>query len=464
MLSFITLCILLGIGHFLRGRIKLLQTLYLPSCVIAGIAGLIIIQSFAAIDQPGQTVQGINTFLNSATQHWNKLPGFLINVVFACLFLGARLPKFGSLAKRAGPQFAYGQIVAWGQYVVGLGLWVLFMAKMFPSLPAMFAGILPVGFEGGHGTAAGMGPVFEQHGWPDGQHLALTAATGGIVSAIVIGMVLINIAARRGYVQKHQTPFDKAEPNGIIPVNSRPSAGQLTVSSDAIETLSIHIVFIAVAIAIGFALQQGLIYCERFNPWLSKHNFFHSFPLFPLCMIGGFIVQMLDDRFDKHNLIDLGIIRRLQNCSLDFLVVAAIANIKLNVVLSAAAPLTILIAAGIAWNVFCVLVLAKRLLPDAWFERAIAEMGQSMGVTATGLLLLRVVDPDYQTPAADAFACKQILHEPFMGGGLWTSTAIPLIVIIGAPKVLGIAIAAVVLWTIIIFISKLFRPKQIQRQ
>jgi glutamate:Na+ symporter, ESS family len=464
MLSFITLCILLGIGHFLRGRIKLLQTLYLPSCVIAGIFGLVIIQSFAAIDQPGQTVQSINAFLNSATQHWNKMPGFLINIVFACLFLGARLPKFGTLAKRAGPQLAYGQIVAWGQYVVGLGLWVFFMAKMFPSLPAMFAGILPVGFEGGHGTAAGMGPVFEQHNWPAGQDLALTAATAGIVSAIVIGMVLINIAARKGYIQKHQTPSDKAGSNGIIPLNSRPSAGLLTVSSDAIETLSLHLVFIAIAIGIGFALQQGLVYCEKFNPWLSEHRFFHSFPLFPLCMIGGFIVQLLNDRFDKHHIIDLGIIRRLQNCSLDFLVVAAIANIKLSVVISAAAPLTILVIAGILWNVFCVLILAKRLLPDAWFERAIAEMGQSMGVTATGLLLLRVVDPDYETPAADAFACKQILHEPFMGGGLWTSTAIPLIVIIGAPKVLGIAVAAVVFWVIMILLSKLFRPKQTQCQ
>ena len=68
--------------------------------------------------------------------------------------------------------------------------------------------------------------------------------------------------------------------------------------------------------------------------------------------------------------------------------------------------------------------LARRLLPDAWFERAIAEMGQSMGVTATGLLLLRVVDPEGETEAPSAFAYKQLLHEPFMGGGLWTSTAV----------------------------------------
>ena len=97
------------------------------------------------------------------------------------------------------------------------------------------------------------------------------------------------------------------------------------------------------------------------------------------------------------------------------------------------------------------------MLPDAWFARSIAELGQSMGVTATGLLLLRVVDPDYETPAADAFACKQIVHEPFMGGGLWTSTAIPLIAIIGAPRVLLIALAAVVFWLLLIFIPKLLK-------
>ena len=108
----------------------------------------------------------------------------------------------------------------------------------------------------------------------------------------------------------------------------------------------------------------------------------------------------------------------------------------------------IVVAAGIAWNVFCVVVLARRLLPDAWFERSIAEMGQSMGVTATGLLLLRVVDPDYESPAVDAFASKQLLHEPFMGGGFWTASAVPLLALWGGWPVFGIACAAVAAWLI----------------
>jgi ESS family glutamate:Na+ symporter len=244
---------------------------------------------------------------------------------------------------------------------------------------------------------------------------------------------------------------------GIIPVDQRPPAGRLTVRSDAIETFSLHIVVVGIAIGLGYLAKEGLVLIENSVPWLSQHKLLSSFPLFPLCMLGGLIVQALEQRFDKHNLIDLGITRRIQNASLDFLVVAAIATIKLNVILSGLAPLLILVIAGIAWNVFCVLFLARRILPDAWFERSIAELGQSMGVTATGLLLLRVVDPDYETPAADAFACKQLVHEPFMGGGLWTGMAIPLIAVIGAPKVFLIAASAMAIWFAAIFIFGLRR-------
>ena len=136
------------------------------------------------------------------------------------------------------------------------------------------------------------------------------------------------------------------------------------------------------------------------------------------------------------------------------LVVAAIATIRIDIIAQGWLPLLILVLAGILWNVFCVLVISRRVFKTAWFERAIAEMGQSMGVTATGLLLLRVVDPDYKTPAAEAFACKQLLHEPFMGGGLWTGMAIPLIAAIGGLPVFGIACGAVMIWSILLFVSR----------
>lgn len=459
MLPFVMLCLLLGCGHILRMRIKLLRKLYLPSCVIGGLLGLVIIQVLAALGSKGAAFQSINTTIAGWTGMWSKLPGLLINIVFACLFLGVKLPKFSTLWHRAGPQVAYGQVVAWGQYVVGIGLWIAVLGWMFPELPTMFAGILPVGFEGGHGTAAGMGPVFAEHGWAEGKDFALTSATCGILSAIVVGMILINWANRRGHTHCRRKPEDIAEDDsiGVIAVDRRPSAGLLTVNSNAIETFSLHIVAVGVAIGLGYLAKMGLVAIEGSNDWLKAHKLLSSFPLFPLCMLGGLVVQIFEEKFDRHKLIDLGLTRRIQNSSLDFLVVAAIATIKLNVVMAGLVPLLVLVAAGIGWNVFCVLVLARRMLPDAWFERAIAEMGQSMGVTATGLLLLRVVDPDYESPAADAFACKQLVHEPFMGGGLWTGMAIPLIATIGAPVVFLIALVAVVFWLGVVFLPRLLR-------
>ncbi len=453
MVSLVGLCLLLGAGFFLRVRVRLFQRLFLPSCVIAGLLGLLIIQGFAAMDGAGESIDRVNAALTELSGPWKRLPVYLVNIVFACLFLGVKPPKLSSMWPRVWPQVAYGQIVAWGQYVVGLGLWVFVLGWIFSQFPAMFAGILPVGFEGGHGTAAGMGPVFEKHGWAAGSEFALTSATFGILSAIIVGMILVNWAVRRGHVQAGtgDVKIDDSGSGGVVPVGQRAGAGELTVSGDVVEAFSLHIVAVGMAVGIGYLIKLLLVLLEGAIPFLLKYKLLSSFPEFPLCMLGGVVVQIFEERFDKHRLIDLGLIRRIQNTSLDFLVVAAIATIKLEIVVAGLAPLLILVAAGIGWNVFCVLVLARRVLPDAWFQRAIAEMGQSMGVTATGLLLLRVVDPEYESPAADAFACKQLVHEPFMGGGLWTGIAIPLIAVAGAGPVLGIAAIALVLWLFVLF-------------
>jgi len=451
MQSFVCLALLLGAGHFLRTHIRLLRVLYLPSSVIGGILGLLLIQGLAPLPFPQ---------LERWTAGWSKLPGSLINVVFACLFLGVQLPKFTTIWKRAGPQVMYGQVVAWGQYVVGIGLTLAILSPLF-GLPSLFAGILPVGFEGGHGTAAGMGPVYDALQWPEGKDFALTSATLGIVSAVIVGMILVNWAARRGHIVSVNSPelVEEDDTVGIIPVDRRPIAGRLSVSSDSIEAFSLHLVVVAAAILIGYGIKEALLWVEHSIPPLEKHGILTAFPLFPLCMLGGLFIQIGEEKLDKHQLIDVGLIRRIQNASLDFLVVAAISTIRLQVILDGMAPLLLLVGAGIAWNVFCLLFLARRMLPNAWFERAIAEMGQSMGVTATGLLLLRVVDPQYDTEAADAFACKQLVHEPFMGGGLWTSAAMPLIYSVGAFPVFLISTLALSLWLGICFVPRWIKSK-----
>ncbi|WP_372806254.1 sodium/glutamate symporter [Pontiella sp.] len=435
MLSFGCLCVLLGLGYWLRRKLVVLQKLYLPASVIAGLLGLAVL---LVLDVPDEMTAG-----------WNTLPGQLINIVFACLFLGAALPPVAKVWKSCGRQLAYGQVVAWGQYAVGCGLVLLLLGPLF-HLPDVFAGIMPVGFEGGHGTAGGMGPTFDDLGFPEMKDYALAAATGGILGAIIVGMGLVNWAVRKGYVEKKAKPgVDIEDFSGIIPFEHRPHAGKISVSSDVIGSLSLHLVFVGAAILLGWLMQQGLLLLGAGLPGKGA-DIFKSFPLFPLCMLGGVIVQWLADRFDPHDHMDEGLMLRIQNCALDFLVVAAIATIRIDVIAKGWLPLVILILAGIGWNVLMLTVFARRAFKDAWFERGIAEMGQSMGVTATGLLLLRVVDPDYETDAAEAFAAKQLLHEPFMGGGLWTGAAIPLLALYGGWPIFGIAIGAIALWTLVL--------------
>jgi ESS family glutamate:Na+ symporter len=442
MLSFGCLCVLLGLGYWLRRKLVVLQRLYLPASVIAGLLGLILFQ----------TLHGFNVAVPpTITAGWSDLPSMLINIVFACLFLGTALPTVSAVWKSASRQLAYGQIVAWGQYAISCALVLLLLGPLF-KLPDLFAGIMPVGFEGGHGTAGGMGDTFNALGYPEMKDYALASATGGIMGAIIVGMALVNWAVRKGYVEKKSRPqFDAEDLTGIIPDGQRPSAGRLTVSSDVIESLTLHLVFVGMAILLGWLMKQGLLLAAGALPGKGG-DIFKSFPLFPLCMLGGVIIQWLADRFDPHEHMDHGLMLRIQNCALDFLVVAAIATIRLDVVARGWLPLLILIAAGIGWNVLCLMVFARRAFKDAWFERGIAEMGQSMGVTATGLLLLRVVDPDYETKAAEAFAAKQLLHEPFMGGGLWTGAAIPLLALWGGWPILGIALSAMAVWTLFLMV------------
>ncbi|MDF7799684.1 sodium/glutamate symporter [Pontiellaceae bacterium B1224] len=442
MLSFGSLCLLLGLGYWLRRKWVLLQKLYLPASVIAGLLGLLVFQT---LDVPAIVSEG-----------WNKLPGQLINIVFACLFLGAALPPVSRVWKGSSRQLAYGQIVAWGQYAVGIGLVLVLLGPLF-GLDDIFGGIMPVGFEGGHGTAGGMGPTFDELGVPEMKDYALAAATGGIMGAIIVGMALVNWAVRKGYVVKKAKPgVDANDFSGIIPHEHRPMAGKVTVSSDVIGSLSLHLVFVGAAIVLGWLMKEGMLLLVKppaeGETASTAYKIFESFPLFPLCMLGGVIVQALADKFDPHEHMDEGLMLRIQNCALDFLVVAAIATIRIDVVAEQWIPIVILIFAGIAWNVLMLTVFARRAFKDAWFERGIAEMGQSMGVTATGLLLLRVVDPDYETEAAEAFAGKQLLHEPFMGGGLWTGTAIPLLALWGGWPIFGIAVGAIAIWTVILII------------
>ncbi|GAA1999154.1 sodium/glutamate symporter [Nocardiopsis rhodophaea] len=438
-LALLLLGVLLLVAKLVRVKWRLAQRLFIPSSIIGGAIALILgpdvlgaIASWIGTDRFADA--GI--FTADIREVWSSLPGLLISVVFAGLFLGHRIPNAREAGRMAGPQLMFGLTLASGQYVVGLLLALLVLGPVF-GLPPLTGALIEIGFEGGHGTAAGLGDTFSDFGFPEGQDLALGMATVGLLSGIILGIVLINWGVRRGKtaeLKASATP-SVSEQMGIVERENRRSAATLTVHPSSIEPLALHFGLLAIAVIIGQLILSGLQWVEQLF-WADTIELFKYVPLFPIAMIGGIIVQTVIDRFDRHKIVDQLMIERIQGFSLDMLIISALGTLSLQVLAENFTPFLLLVICGLAWSVGAFLLLAPRMLPDYWFERGIGDFGQSMGVTATGLILMRIADPELRTPAYPAFGYKQLVLEPFFGGGLVTAAAIPLIVAFGPTPLL----------------------------
>jgi ESS family glutamate:Na+ symporter len=443
MIDLCWLSLLLLIGKYLRSRLVFLQKLFLPASVIAGFIGLFL----------GPYIVGryVGTVIPpEMMDSWSLYPGRMINVVFACLFLGFSVPSLKTIWKEGGPQLCYGWLVGMGQYMAGVGICVIFLTPVF-GVPPIFGCLLEIGFSGGHGTAAGMAETFSGLGFAAGSDLGLMSATVGVISAVVFGMIMVNLAARRGYTKVIKDPkqLSVSEIRGLIPEDKRKHGSITTISPDALEPFAFHAAFVGVAILIGWYMLTGIKSLSA----NMEPDLFKSFPLFPLAMLGGLLIQIFAGKTGLSKYLDRRTFDRILGLSLDFLVVSAIASVKLDVFFAYFLPFTILMVVGLAWVIFATWFIAPRMLPDAWFERGITEYGMQTGVTAMGLLLLRVADPEFKTPAAKSFGFKQILYEPMMGGGFITASAPILIATFGLLSTFTVGLASILFFMFVALFS-----------
>ncbi|GAA1455494.1 sodium/glutamate symporter [Nesterenkonia lacusekhoensis] len=448
------------LGKYLRVKVPALQKLLLPSAIVAGFLGLILgPQVLGKLGEPlgwGWLENG-GLFTEEIYEVWGMLPGLLISVVFATLFLGARIPSPKRAAKLVGPQLSVGVAYGSGQYVVGILLALLVLAPLFGVDP-LFGALIEIAFEGGHGTAAGMQPAFEEMGIPEATDLALAMATVGLVAAILIGIAVINWGVRTGRTKviKNVTEQSDSELRGLYSDDETVHTGRMTARPASIEPLTLHVAVVGLAIILGWLILEGLVWVED-QLWGQPDSLWPGadgegltllgyVPLFPLAMIGGVLIQVILDRTGNSRLLDHETMKRIQGLALDILIVAALATISLTVIADYWQTFLILSIAGVAFCTFMLLYFTPRIIPAYWLERGIADFGQSMGVTATGLALLRVADPDDKSPALEAFGYKQLFFEPFFGGGLITAISIPVMFATGS--VLWILIPMAVLFVI----------------
>lgn len=425
--AFVILGVFLLIGKYARLHTKWLRNLFLPSSIIGGFIALLVGPQVLGrltsmfLDESSIFYEGlIPEFI---LEVWSPLSGMFINIVFAALFIGKAVPNLKQIWKNAGPQIVMGYTVSFGQYVLGLVLTIFVLTPLFGINPLAGA-LIEIGFVGGHGTAAGLQGTFAELGYPEGGDLALGLATIGVLVGVVAGIIIINIGYRKGHTEYIDFSDEEKERIGETYgyETSKPKEPK------AIEPLAFHLGLIAVAILFGYIIQQALIIFEAYTwgAWAGVYVL-EYIPLFPLAMIGGVIVQMLFEKWQLTNYIDSNLIDKISGFALDVLLLSSLATLSLDVIGDNFMPFLLLSIVAIVWNVFAFLYLGPRMIPDHWFERGLGDFGQATGMAATGLLLMKIADPEQQSPALEGFGSKQILFEPFVGGGVVTSASLPII-------------------------------------
>jgi len=81
---------------------------------------------------------------------------------------------------------------------------------------------------------------------------------------------------------------------------------------------------------------------------------------------------------------------------------------------------------GVAYSAAIYFFFGGWFFPKDWKVRGIGELGQSMGTTAVGLLMLKQATSN-PSEHIRPFSYKQPLYEPVVGGGIVTALALPAI-------------------------------------
>ncbi len=453
LLAILFACGLLAVGFALRVTVRPLQAVFIPASVIGGLIGFAVVQAGLRVPGEGSPLYGATAGVAGTLSVW---PGVLIAVVFAGLLLERSGKRFGDAVRLAARQGVVAWIIILGEVAVGVLLtWLLILP--FYDVPASFGQLIETGFAGGHGTAGAMGEVFANAlDFPPGRDLGFFFATYGLLYGVVSGIVFVNIAVRRGWTSAGDVKLPRI--SGLENRRDPPPAAWAKVRPEVIDPLVFQVVILAAAFAVGWGLQ--MLYGWAASALLGADDpkingetidFALNVPLFLFTLLGGWVVREIMHLFGIADLIDGESIKRLVATAMEFLIVAAIASLRVEAIAAYLWPVVLLLAGGSLWAAFCLFYVGRRLLPKAyWFELGILNYGMSTATTAQGILLLRIVDPDLKSGAAEDYAVAAPMTAPFIGGGILTVVGIPLLLQWFVTHGLSIGFVAVGLWAVVI--------------
>ena len=440
------LLIFLLIGNGLRNVIPFLKKSLIPSSLIGGLL-------FFLLNVLLRTCFDV-TLIDKTLMQVITYHGLAIGFIAMTLKTIRTKNKFGKVK-----MFENG-IMTGGAYMlqafVGLGITILWFVLSKNSENPTYFGLgllLPLGYGQGPGNAltwdinfTELGDMFSGNG-----SVGLTIASVGFIVASLFGVIYINIFKRKGKIvlreQKHEEKsiLDFEEENEIA-------------DSESVDKFSIQLGFVFLGYAISFGIMCGLGAISNFTNSIAwGFNFIWG-------VISATLIKFVLNTLHKKKILKQKYINnyqmdRISGFAFDIMIVAGVAAIEIDDVKRYIWPVIVLCTIGAVITFIYIRRVSKHCFKGYEHEMFVTNFGTVTGTASNGMILLKEIDPNYETPASNLFVLSQF---PAM------ITVAPLLLLLSfASKSLSNAILACaiffVLWlayTLFLFRSKIFKSKK----
>ena len=287
------------------------------------------------------------------------------------------------------------------QGVIGLIITILLSWTVMPGLFKAAGLLLPMGYGQGPGQANNIGASYESMGFSGGHSFGLAIAAAGYLCACIVGVVMVNVLYRRrkgsgNGAGRPELTVDYFQDRSEIPV------------SDSVDKLSVQLALIFIVYLCTYLVTRGLTsgiaaisqgLANTLNTLLWGFNFIVGSAL-------AILVRYLLGRAKKarvvvHQYQNNYLLNRISGFFFDVMIVAGIAAINLEDLSGLWVPFLLLAAAGAVFTWLYLSIVCRRIYGDYYEEGLISMYGMLTGTISSGVLLLREIDPELQTPAAN---------------------------------------------------------------
>lgn len=315
------------------------------------------------------------------------------------------------------------------QCFLGTLVTVILIKTIIPDLFPGFGLFATLGYSLGPGQAFAIGKGWETMGFMGMGDIGLTFGALGFIWASFGGIFLINYGLRKGWISKEEQARinDDQMRQGVLRRGESVESSKVTnvTNPEAIDPMTFATGLVLFTYLLAYLGLHGISWLLGFAGTAGGQLATNLWGImFIFCGLTAMIVKAVITGFKIEYIIDNQRMTRISGFSVDFMVASAIAAISVAVVAEYWIPITIIAGVtGIA-TTFSHIWLSSRVFQSHVFYRMIMIYGAATGTAPTGLALLRIIDPQFETPASRDF---------MLSAGLTFVAAIPIILTANMP-------------------------------